>query len=88
MTSEVIRGFWGQNIFLAKIAAFPREILASEKRLRDFFFAFDTLQGLLLVNLAYKSVGNFKKNPNIVQSSSIAVPDLAKLTYGGNVVPD
>ena len=42
-----------------------------------FFFAFDALQCLLVVNLAYKSVGNFKKNPNIVQSSSIAVPDLA-----------
>ena len=27
-----------------------------------------------MVKLAYKSVGNFKKNPNIVQSSSIAVP--------------
>ena len=43
-----------------------------------FFFAFDVLQYLLLVKLAYKSVGNFKKNPNIVQSSSIAVPGLTK----------
>ena len=41
-----------------------------------FFFTFDALQCLLLVNLAYKSVDNFKKNPNIVQSSSIAVPVL------------
>ena len=50
--------------------------VASEKKSGIFFFAFDALQCLLLVNLAYNSVGNFKKNPNIVQSSSIAVPAL------------
>ena len=60
---------------LRKCVAFFSPVISWVLNIADLP-AFDALQCLFLVNLAYKSVGNFKKNPNIVQSSSIAVPAL------------